>query len=143
MYTSICYNGNTGLGWVAATISVILLCSLIFLTLRAAFYELVDEAELKPSPKRFGGCHRWFASWCCCCSHHGGGTLRGSCRGTSPGVESAESVLAEEEGPQKPNDAMGSPALPLSSVADAPIIGKEDDSDIYIRWRSLLTGNLS
>ena len=49
MYTAVCYNGNTGFGWIAATQTVILICSLVFLTLRVAFYELVDESEIDES----------------------------------------------------------------------------------------------
>jgi hypothetical protein len=52
-YDAVCYNGNTGFVWVAFTQFMILLCAMIMLTLRVAFYELVDESELI-QPKR--GC---------------------------------------------------------------------------------------
>lgn len=45
-YNAICYNGNTGFVWIAFTQFMIILCAMIMLTLRVAFYELVDESEL-------------------------------------------------------------------------------------------------
>jgi hypothetical protein len=45
-YSAICYNGNTGFVWIAFTQFMIILCAMIMLTLRVAFYELVDESEL-------------------------------------------------------------------------------------------------
>ena len=43
MYSAVCYNGNTGFAWIAVAQFIIVLCSLVMLTLRAAFYELVEE----------------------------------------------------------------------------------------------------
>jgi hypothetical protein len=45
-YNAICYNGNTGFVWISFTQFMIILCAMIMLTLRVAFYELVDESEL-------------------------------------------------------------------------------------------------
>jgi hypothetical protein len=60
MYTAVCYNGNTGFGWIAVTQTVILICSLIFLTLRVAFYELVDESEIEESRSSRRSGRLWF-----------------------------------------------------------------------------------
>jgi hypothetical protein len=63
MYTAVCYNGNTGFGWIVSTQTVILICSLVFLTLRVAFYELVDESEIEESrSSRCTGCLN--LRWC-------------------------------------------------------------------------------
>lgn len=66
MYNAVCYNGNTGFGWIAATQIVILICSLIFLTLRVAFYELVDESEINKSRPSCTSCLRFRKSRCFC-----------------------------------------------------------------------------
>jgi hypothetical protein len=47
-YDAVCDNGNTGFIWIAFTQFMIILCAMIMLTLRVAFYELVDESELIP-----------------------------------------------------------------------------------------------
>jgi hypothetical protein len=45
-YDALCYNGNAGLSAITITQFIILLCAMVMLTLRAAFYEVVDESEL-------------------------------------------------------------------------------------------------
>jgi hypothetical protein len=45
-YDALCYNGNSGLSAITITQFIILLCAMVMLTLRAAFYEVVDESEL-------------------------------------------------------------------------------------------------
>lgn len=47
-YDAVCDNGNTGFVWIAFTQFMIILCAMIMLTLRVAFYEIVDESELIP-----------------------------------------------------------------------------------------------
>jgi hypothetical protein len=58
VHGAICQDATNGLGWVASTQLVMVLCSMIILTLRVAYYEL-DEVSGKPG--------------CCCC--HRGGTM--------------------------------------------------------------------
>lgn len=56
-YDAVCYNGNTGFVWISSAQFVILLCAMIMLTLRVAFYELVDESELV-QPRGCCSCRR-------------------------------------------------------------------------------------
>ena len=58
-YDAFCYNGNAGLSAITITQFIILLCAMVMLTLRAAFYEVGDESELVEPPR---GC-------CSCCRH--------------------------------------------------------------------------
>lgn len=113
MYTAVCYNGNTGFGWIAATQTVILMCSLVFLTLRVAFYELVDESEIDESR----------SSPCPGCLHllRSGGFCLHSCRSTGGHCDKVQS-------PTQPTNELLALADQSTKISEWGLLARADQS---------------
>lgn len=142
MYTAVCYNGNTGFGWIAVSQSVILVCSLVFLTLRVAFYEMVDESELQPTTGdcrcrvRFGRGFVWLVGRC---TRHEETTKPAI--DIDSAVKEALEVVATEKMDESTGKINGSPMSEFAK--DEAVHRGADHPNVRITSRSVFAGSFS